>query len=178
MTDSFAKPLRGWLAVIVPAALLLLLAALRPLAVPDEGRYADISRWMLVSGDWLTPRLDGLPFFHKPPLTHWLQAASMAVLGVTPWAARVPGVLLATLMLAGVSLAGRRLADAALARRATWMLGASGGFLIGGSTSTTTSAWRPGSPAPSGASCSRSGTANARTRAGRAPALPPARWAC
>ena len=132
MTDSFAKPPRGWPAVIAPALALLLLAALRPLAVPDEGRYADISRWMLVSGDWLTPRLDGLPFFHKPPLTHWLQAASMAVLGVTPWAARVPGVLLATLMLAGVSLAGRRLADAALARRATWMLGASGGFLIGG----------------------------------------------
>lgn len=123
---------RDWLAVLVPAALLLALAALRPLAVPDEGRYADISRWMLVSGDWLAPRLDGLPFFHKPPLTHWLQAVSMAVLGVTPWAARVPGALLATLMLAGVLLAGRRLAGAEVARRATWMLGASGGFLVGG----------------------------------------------
>ncbi|MFD2377412.1 hypothetical protein ACFSTJ_08055 [Ottowia pentelensis] len=43
--------------------LLALLAALRPLSVPDEGRYADIGRWMLLSGDWLTPRLDGLPFF-------------------------------------------------------------------------------------------------------------------
>ena len=112
--------------------LLAVLAALRPLSVPDEGRYAEIGRWMLVSGDWLTPRLDGLPFFHKPPLTHWLQAASMAVFGVSPWAARVPGLLLASAMLAGVWLAGRRLGDAALAGRAALMLGASGGFLIGG----------------------------------------------
>ena len=112
--------------------LLALLAALRPLSVPDEGRYADIGRWMLLSGDWLTPRLDGLPFFHKPPLTHWLQAASMAVFGVTPWAARVPGMLLASAMLVGVLVAGRRLGDAALARRAAPMLGASAGFLIGG----------------------------------------------
>ena len=69
--------------------LLLVLAAVRPLALPDEGRYAEVGRWMLVSGDWLTPRLDGLPFFHKPPLTHWLQAASMAVLvirGIGMWA--------------------------------------------------------------------------------------------
>ena len=58
-------------------------SAARPLSVPDEGRYADISRWMLVSGDWLVPRLNGLPFFHKPPLTYWLQAASMALLGVS-----------------------------------------------------------------------------------------------
>jgi 4-amino-4-deoxy-L-arabinose transferase-like glycosyltransferase len=48
--------------------LLLLLAPLRPLVMPDEGRYGEIGRWMLISGDWLTPRLNGLPFFHKPPL--------------------------------------------------------------------------------------------------------------
>ena len=52
---------------------LVLLAAVRPLALPDEGRYGEVSRWMLLSGDWLVPRLNGLPFFHKPPLLHWLQ---------------------------------------------------------------------------------------------------------
>jgi 4-amino-4-deoxy-L-arabinose transferase-like glycosyltransferase len=128
MTSTPPRPRSGWLTVLAPGVLLALLAALRPLAVPDEGRYADISRWMLVSGDWLVPRLDGLPFFHKPPLTHWLQAASLAVFGVTPWAARLPGVLLACLMLAGVYAAGRRLAGEPLARRAALMLGASGAF--------------------------------------------------
>ncbi len=68
---------------------LLVLAALRPLALPDEGRYAEVGRWMAVSGDWLTPRLDGIPFFHKPPLLYWLEAAAMSVLGATPWVARL-----------------------------------------------------------------------------------------
>lgn len=111
---------------------LLALAALRPLSVPDEGRYAEISRWMLVSGDWLVPRIDGLPFFHKPPLMHWLQASIMAVLGPTPWAARLMPALAAALMLAGLYLGARRMAGEALAARAALMMAASLGFLLGG----------------------------------------------
>ena len=49
-------------------ALLVLLMAWRPLATPDEGRYAEVGRWMWLSGDWLVQRLNGLPFFHNPPL--------------------------------------------------------------------------------------------------------------
>ncbi|TAN11198.1 MAG: glycosyltransferase family 39 protein [Burkholderiaceae bacterium] len=124
-------PRRFWLWFGLLATLLLALSAARPLSVPDEGRYADISRWMLVSGDWLVPRLDGLPFFHKPPLTHWLQAISMAVFGVSPWSARVPGVLLALLMVAVVYRVVRDLGGRALAGRAAFMLGASGMVLIG-----------------------------------------------
>lgn len=112
--------------------LLLALAAVRPLALPDEGRYAEISRWMLVSGDWLVPRLDGLPFFHKPPLLHWLQAGAMALLGVHPWVVRLVPALAAGLMLAGLLAAARRLAGEGIARRAAWMLAASAGFLLGG----------------------------------------------
>ena len=58
---------QSWLLLASLWLLLLLLAPLRPLVVPDEGRYGEVGRWMLVSGDWLTPRLNGLPFFHKPP---------------------------------------------------------------------------------------------------------------
>ncbi|QXL85368.1 glycosyltransferase family 39 protein [Comamonas sp. NLF-1-9] len=119
-----------WLALLL--GLLLLLAALRPLSLPDEGRYAEISRWMLASGDWLTPRLDGLPFFHKPPLLHWLQAAVMGVLGVSAWAARLVPAAAAVLMVTGLYLAVRRVAGAALARRAALVLAASGVFLVGG----------------------------------------------
>ena len=78
-------------------AVLLLLAAvaiLEPkgsgLAEPDETRYAEIPREMLASGDFVVPRLDGLPYFEKPPLLYWVNAAAMRALGPTPWAARLP----------------------------------------------------------------------------------------
>ena len=70
--------------------LLLVLAAFRPLAVPDEGRYGEIGRWMLQSGDWLTPRLNGIPFFHKPPYLYWLEALSLATFGSPSPARRRP----------------------------------------------------------------------------------------
>jgi 4-amino-4-deoxy-L-arabinose transferase and related glycosyltransferases of PMT family len=47
---------------------------LRPLFVPDEGRYVGVALSMLHTGDWLVPKLDGLPFFHKPPLFYWITA--------------------------------------------------------------------------------------------------------
>ena len=94
ISSFFASPRwRTWGLWLLPV-LLLLLASVRPLSIPDEGRYAEVGRWMLMSGDWLTPRVDGIPFFHKPPLLYWLEAASMAVFGATPWAARIVGLLL------------------------------------------------------------------------------------
>lgn len=112
--------------------LLLVLAALRPLAHPDEGRYAEIGRWMLQSGDWLIPRLNGLPFFHKPPLLYWLEALSLATFGIHPWAARLVPALHAGLMLLVVYLTARRVGSEHLARRAAVMLGTSLAFLAGG----------------------------------------------
>ena len=64
-------------------------AALRPLAVPDEGRYVGVAWEMLQSGDWLVPTLDGLPYFQKPPLFYWITAASLHVFGRFEWAARL-----------------------------------------------------------------------------------------
>ncbi|HVS53080.1 MAG TPA: phospholipid carrier-dependent glycosyltransferase [Opitutaceae bacterium] len=61
-----------------------------PLANPDEGRYAEIPREMLASGDWVTPRLDGINYFEKPPLMYWVEAASQAVFGRSEWAVRAP----------------------------------------------------------------------------------------
>jgi 4-amino-4-deoxy-L-arabinose transferase-like glycosyltransferase len=111
---------------------LLLLAAWRPLALPDEGRYGEIGRWMLVSGDWLTPRLNGIPFFHKPPLLYWLEALSISIFGVHAWAVRLVPALHAGLMLTSLYLAARHVGGERLARRATLMLGTSLSFLIGG----------------------------------------------
>ena len=56
--------------------------------MPDEGRYVGVAWEMLRSGDWLVPTLDGLPFFHKPPLFYWITAGAMQVLGPSVAASR------------------------------------------------------------------------------------------
>ena len=57
---------------------------------PDETRYAEIPREMVQAGDWRTITLNGMPYFEKPPLLYWLNAASMHIFGETTWAARLP----------------------------------------------------------------------------------------
>lgn len=102
----------GWRRDAALAALLLCalaaLAGLRPLMLPDEGRYAGVAWEMLRSGDWLTPRLDGLPYFHKPPLFYWIDAAAMAMVGANPWAARAAPLLGATVAVLALHAFARR----------------------------------------------------------------------
>ena len=86
---------------------------------PDEPRYAWIARDMAESGDWVTPRLYGKPWFEKPPLFYWGAALSFKLFGVSEAAARLPSAisaLLATLALAWLAL---RLYGAETAR---WLL--------------------------------------------------------
>lgn len=59
-----------------------------PLLEPDEGRYTEIPREMLQSGNWILPHLNGVRYFEKPPLYYWLNAASINVFGLTPFASR------------------------------------------------------------------------------------------
>jgi 4-amino-4-deoxy-L-arabinose transferase-like glycosyltransferase len=79
--------------LLAALALLLLAVWLDPpgswLAEPDEPRYAEIPREMLATGDWVVPRLNGVPYFEKPPLLYWANAAAMKVLGNTNFAARL-----------------------------------------------------------------------------------------
>jgi Dolichyl-phosphate-mannose-protein mannosyltransferase len=51
---------------------------------------AQIARNMLSSGDWVTARLDGIPYLEKAPLIYWLIAISLKVFGYADWAARIP----------------------------------------------------------------------------------------
>lgn len=96
----------GW-ALGLLALWLLVTIGLRPLLLPDEGRYAEVAREML-HGDGLVPTLLGLPFFHKPPLMYWLDIAGMQLLGVHAFAARVAPALGAWLMGAALFLDLRR----------------------------------------------------------------------
>ena len=74
---------------------------------PDEPRYAWIARAMTETGDWVTPRLYGQPWFEKPPLYYWGAALSFTIFGVSEATARLPSAisaLFATLALAWLAL--------------------------------------------------------------------------
>jgi 4-amino-4-deoxy-L-arabinose transferase-like glycosyltransferase len=59
-----------------------------PLLEPDEGRYAEIPREMLEKGDFITPYLNHVKYFEKPPLLYWLNSLSFSIFGQNEFAAR------------------------------------------------------------------------------------------
>ena len=99
----------GWVLWVALAATWFATLQLRPLLDPDEGRYAEIPREMLATGDWVTPRLDGLKYFEKPPLQYWTTAAAYSAFGLSEWTARLWTVGLAFLCLPMVFAWGCRL---------------------------------------------------------------------
>jgi 4-amino-4-deoxy-L-arabinose transferase-like glycosyltransferase len=58
------------------------------LFTPDEGRYSEVAREMVASGDYITPRLNGVAFLDKPVLYYWLQASAIQLFGLKEWALR------------------------------------------------------------------------------------------
>jgi 4-amino-4-deoxy-L-arabinose transferase-like glycosyltransferase len=95
----------AWLLLIVATLYLCYFHNLGAIGLigPDEPRYAWIARTMVESGDWITPRLYGQPWFEKPILYYWSAALSFKLFGVSETAARLPSAvaaLLATLALA------------------------------------------------------------------------------
>lgn len=65
----------------------------RPMACPDESRYGEIPREMLADGDWVTPRLCGVPYFEKTALGYQTTAVSFRVFGENRFALRLPNAL-------------------------------------------------------------------------------------
>jgi len=111
------RPLRLTIYAIL-AAILYLPGLGRPaLWEPDEGRYAEIAREMVISGDYVTPRDDFELYFEKPPLVYWAEAAAIQIFGVNEFAVRLPAALFSI---------GQVVVTAALAEA---MLGAAAGFL-------------------------------------------------
>ena len=114
-------------ATLIVAGMLLALAWFgtldhRKLVRPDEGRYGEIPREMVASGDWLTPRLNGLKYFEKPPLQYWATAAAFSAFGVSEWGTRLWSALCG---FGGVLLAffvGRRVYGEAAGLRAAAVL--------------------------------------------------------
>lgn len=117
------KPL--WWLLIVVAIVWFSNLEYRTLIKPDEGRYAEIPREMVASGDWVTPRLNGLKYFEKPPLQYWATATAYTVFGEHQWTSRLWAGLTGFAGLWLVWFAGARLFGREAAGFATLLLGSS-----------------------------------------------------
>ena len=96
-----------------------------PLLEPDEGRYAEIPREMLAQRDFVTPRLNGVLYFEKPPLYYWLNAAALSLPGRPEVVCRLFSALFG---LGGVGLAwllGRSIGGPRVGLTAAIVLGSS-----------------------------------------------------
>jgi 4-amino-4-deoxy-L-arabinose transferase-like glycosyltransferase len=91
---------------VLDLTLLTLLCALlfavglgdRPYAAPSEARYVELGREMAESGDFVTPRLNYVKYFEKPPLFYWVQAASTKLWGLDEFKARAPTAVFTVLL--------------------------------------------------------------------------------
>lgn len=95
---------------------------------PDEGRYSEIPREMLEKGDFITPTLNYVHYFEKPPLHYWLTALSFKLFGLNEFAARFTGALAGLLTVLLVYHTARKLFDRRTALFSSCVLGLSTGF--------------------------------------------------
>jgi 4-amino-4-deoxy-L-arabinose transferase-like glycosyltransferase len=103
-----------------------------PLFDVDEGAFAEATREMLASGDWGHTTLNGAPRFDKPIGTYWLQAASVSLFGLNPFALRLPSSLACWAMALALSqFAARRWGDRAGALAGVLAVTSLGSQLIG-----------------------------------------------
>jgi 4-amino-4-deoxy-L-arabinose transferase-like glycosyltransferase len=115
-----------FLAMALIAASIYLGSVVSPPSLMDDvdSVQAQISRTMLTSGDWVTPRIDGVAYLEKSPLIYWMMAGSYKIFGVSDWAARLP-VAISAIVLALLTAAF-----------GTWAFGKKAGFYAGLSVAT------------------------------------------
>ena len=106
--------------LLVAALILCSTAWARDLFDADEGRYAAVALAMYESGDWVVPRLDGMPFMDKPPLVYHVQVALYTLFGPSSFAARAPTLLAGVLWALFIFLFARAWIPS---RRAAWWAG-------------------------------------------------------
>lgn len=118
--SSALHPGKILLLVIIYALLWFGTLDYRHLIPSDEGRYAEIAREMLVTGDWVTPRYNGYKYFEKPPLQAWATAAAFQMFGIGEWQARLWTALTGFFTILLIGFTGARIYNA----RAGWLASA------------------------------------------------------
>ncbi|HEY3064680.1 MAG TPA: glycosyltransferase family 39 protein [Methylomirabilota bacterium] len=103
-----------------------------PFLDPPEGFQAAIARSLSLHGDWITPRVNGIPYFDRPPFLYWLMSASFSVLGVSTAAARLPSAAAAVAIAAVTARLGVVLGGPRLGLLAGLMVAANLGFFVYG----------------------------------------------
>jgi 4-amino-4-deoxy-L-arabinose transferase-like glycosyltransferase len=121
---------RSLLAIVFALAILWFGTLDRSLTRPDEGRYAEIPREMVASGDWLTPRLNNLKYFEKPPLQYWATAVAYSLFGEHEWSARLWPALTGFLGILLIYVTGRRLYGPDAGAAAAILLAGMQGYLL------------------------------------------------
>jgi 4-amino-4-deoxy-L-arabinose transferase len=100
-----------WLLLVVALLVAFAFQGTRGLYETTEGRYAEMSREMLETGDWITPQYAYEPLWAKPPVTYWAIASSLWLLGTNTWAVRAVDALAFLLIVVCVHQLGRAIWD-------------------------------------------------------------------
>ncbi|MHB1221594.1 MAG: glycosyltransferase family 39 protein [Gammaproteobacteria bacterium] len=113
-SNHFSKDQPSWIRDIAFLAVVIFLFYMcwlgsYPLFTPDEGRYSEVAREMVATGDYITPRVNGVVFLDKPVLYYWLQATAIHLFGVTEWSLRFFPAMLAVLGCLITYVTGRNL---------------------------------------------------------------------
>ena len=82
-----------FLILLIVLAVCILPLGGRPMLTPDETRYAEIPREMMLSGNYVSPRLNGVRYFEKPVFSYWAFATSFKLFGMNRFALRLPCML-------------------------------------------------------------------------------------
>lgn len=114
-----------WLLLIVAAFTWFAPLDYNALIRPDEGRYAEIPREMVATGDWNTPRLNAIKYFEKPALQYWATATAFELFGEHNWTARLWSALTGFLGILLVYYTGMRLFGREAGLMAALVLGSS-----------------------------------------------------
>ncbi|PRC92263.1 glycosyltransferase family 39 protein [Solimicrobium silvestre] len=123
--NSIRFPIWLWISLFLFLVIWFYMLGARTLVPTDEGRYAEMAREMVATGDWITPRLNAIKYFEKPPLQTWMNALTFSAFGLGEWQARLWTGLSALFGIFLVGYTGTRIANKPVGITAAAVLGSS-----------------------------------------------------